>query len=105
VSDAILTTDGLCKTFGGVRAVQAVSFSVPRGQIFSVIGPNGAGKTTLINVMTGILRSSGGAVRFDDRDITDAPAHRIAAAGMVRTFQNGRLFPRLTVIENVMVGA
>jgi branched-chain amino acid transport system ATP-binding protein len=105
VSEAILITEGLSKTFGGVRAVQSVSFTVPRGQIFSVIGPNGAGKTTLINVMTGILRSSGGAVRFDGRDITDAPAHTIAAAGMVRTFQNGRLFPRLSVVENVMVGA
>ena len=105
MSQPILVADGLSKMFGGVHAVQAVSFAVPRGQIFSVIGPNGAGKTTLINVMTGILRSSGGAVRFDDRDITDTPAHTIAAAGMVRTFQNGRLFARLSVIENVMVGA
>ena len=102
---AILTVDALSKNFGGVRAVQAVSLEVPSGMVFSVIGPNGAGKTTLINVMTGILPSSGGRVRFGTRDITDAPAHVVAAAGMVRTFQNGRLFHRLTVMENVLVGA
>ncbi|BBK38382.1 ABC transporter ATP-binding protein [Allostella sp. ATCC 35155] len=101
----ILAVDGLSKSFGGVHAVQSVSLAVPQGMIFSVIGPNGAGKTTLINVLTGILPSSGGTVRFADRTITDAPAHVIAAAGMVRTFQNGRLFHRLTVIENVLVGA
>ena len=101
----ILAVDGLSKNFGGVRAVQAVSLAVPAGQIFSVIGPNGAGKTTFINVITGILPSSGGKVRFADRDITDQPAHLVAAAGMVRTFQNGRLFHRLTVLENVLVGA
>jgi branched-chain amino acid transport system ATP-binding protein len=105
VNGAILAAEGLSKTFGGVRAVQSVSFDVPEGEIFSIIGPNGAGKTTLINVMTGILRSSGGKVRFAGRDITDSPAHLIAAGGMVRTFQNGRLFHRLSVIENVMVGA
>ncbi|BBK40881.1 ABC transporter ATP-binding protein [Allostella vacuolata] len=102
---AILTVEALSKNFGGVRAVQAVSLEVPAGMVFSVIGPNGAGKTTLINVMTGILPSSGGRVRFGARDITDAPAHLVAAAGMVRTFQNGRLFHRLTVMENVLVGA
>lgn len=101
----ILAIDGLSKSFGGVHAVQSVSLAVPQGVIFSVIGPNGAGKTTLINVLTGILPSSGGTVRFADRTITDAAAHVIAAAGMVRTFQNGRLFHRLTVMENVLVGA
>jgi len=105
MSATILAIDGLSKNFGGVQAVQSVSLSIPAGHVFSVIGPNGAGKTTLINVMTGILSSSGGTVRFEDRDITDAPAHIVASAGMVRTFQNGRLFPRLTVMENVLVGA
>ena len=105
MSDIILSIDGLSKNFGGVRAVQSVSLAIPGGRIFSVIGPNGAGKTTLINVLTGILSSSGGKVRFEDRDITDAPAHLVASAGMVRTFQNGRLFHRLTVMENVLVGA
>ncbi|MCC7275393.1 MAG: ABC transporter ATP-binding protein [Alphaproteobacteria bacterium] len=105
MNEPILAAEALVKTFGGVRAVQGVSFAVPQGICFSVIGPNGAGKTTLINVMTGILRSSGGRVRLEGRDITDAPPHVIAAAGMVRTFQNGRLFHRLSVIENVMVGA
>ncbi|WP_421998543.1 ABC transporter ATP-binding protein [Reyranella sp.] len=101
----LLAVDGLSKSFGGVHAVREVSFTIPPGVIFSVIGPNGAGKTTLINVLTGILRSSGGRVRFEDRDISDVPAHVVASAGMVRTFQNGRLFQRLTVIENVLVGA
>jgi branched-chain amino acid transport system ATP-binding protein len=105
MSSAILSIDGLSKNFGGVNAVQSVSLSIPPGRVFSVIGPNGAGKTTLINVLTGILASSGGKVRFEDRDITDAPAHVVASAGMVRTFQNGRLFQRLTVMENVLVGA
>jgi branched-chain amino acid transport system ATP-binding protein len=105
MSPALLSIDGLSKNFGGVHAVQSVSLAIPAGRIFSVIGPNGAGKTTLINVLTGILPSSGGKVRFEDRDITDAPSHRVASAGMVRTFQNGRLFSRLTVMENVLVGA
>ncbi|MBV8188306.1 MAG: ABC transporter ATP-binding protein [Alphaproteobacteria bacterium] len=103
--NAILAVDGLSKSFGGVHAVREVSLAVPRGRIFSVIGPNGAGKTTLINVLTGILASSGGRVHFEDRDLTDAPAHVVASAGMVRTFQNGRLFQRLSVLENVLVGA
>ncbi|HEV3492542.1 MAG TPA: ATP-binding cassette domain-containing protein, partial [Reyranella sp.] len=105
MTPTILAIDGLSKNFGGVRAVQSVSLAIPGGRIFSVIGPNGAGKTTLINVLTGVLSSSGGKVRFEDRDITDAPAHIVASAGMVRTFQNGRLFHRLTVMENVLVGA
>jgi len=105
MSPTLLSIDGLSKNFGGVHAVQSVSLQIPAGRIFSVIGPNGAGKTTLINVLTGILPSSGGKVRFEDRDITDAPSHRVASAGMVRTFQNGRLFSRLTVMENVLVGA
>jgi branched-chain amino acid transport system ATP-binding protein len=105
MNGTILAIDALSKNFGGVHAVRAVSLDIPAGRIFSVIGPNGAGKTTLINVLTGILPSTDGKVRFEGRDITDAPAHLVAAAGMVRTFQNGRLFPRLTVMENVLVGA
>jgi len=105
VTGTILAIDGLSRSFGGVHAVRSVSLDIPPGRIFSVIGPNGAGKTTLINVLTGILASSAGKVRFEERDITDAPAHVVAAAGMVRTFQNGRLFQRLTVLENVLVGA
>ena len=73
MTPTILTIDGLSKNFGGVHAVQSVSLEIPAGRIFSVIGPNGAGKTTLINVLTGILASSGGKVRFDGQDITDAP--------------------------------
>jgi branched-chain amino acid transport system ATP-binding protein len=87
MSDIILAIDSLSKNFGGVHAVQSVSLAISGGRIFSVIGPNGAGKTTLINLLTGILASSGGRVRFEDRDITDAPAHLVASAGMVRTFR------------------
>jgi branched-chain amino acid transport system ATP-binding protein len=105
MSVTILAIDDLSKNFGGVHAVQSISLAIPAGRVFAVIGPNGAGKTTLINVLTGILPSSGGKVRFEGRDITDAPAHVVASAGMVRTFQNGRLFQRLTVMENVLVGA
>src|SRR5258707_13728657 len=105
MTPTILAIDGLSKNFGGVHAVRSVSLEIPAGRIFSVIGPNGAGKTTLINVLTGILASSGGKVRFDGQDITDAPAHIVAPAGMVRTFQNGRLFHRLTVMGNVRFAA
>ena len=105
MTPTILAIDSLSKNFGGVHAVQSVSLEIPAGRIFSVIGPNGAGKTTLINLLTGILASSGGKVTFNGKDITDSPAHLVAAAGMVRTFQNGRLFQRLTVMENVLVGA
>ena len=82
MSPTILAIDGLSKNFGGVRAVQSVSLEIPAGRIFSVIGPNGAGKTTLINVLTGILASSGGKVTFDGEDITDAPAHLVAFSPM-----------------------
>lgn len=101
----ILETRGLSKSFGGVHAARDVSLSIPRGKIFALIGPNGAGKSTVVNVLTGALKPSAGEAFLEGRPITGARPHRVNAAGMARTFQNGRLFRRLSVFDNVLVGA
>ena len=90
----MLAIDQLSKNFGGVAAVSDISMQVPAGSITGLIGPNGAGKTTLINLITGIYAVSGGSIRFGARDLTRAPAHMVARAGITRTFQNIRLRPR-----------
>jgi branched-chain amino acid transport system ATP-binding protein len=100
----LLEVRGLTKLFGGVQALDGVDLDVVEGSIHGLIGPNGAGKTTLFNVVTGILPPSSGEVRFDGRSIVGLKPHRIARAGMARTFQNIRLFPAMTALENVMVG-
>jgi len=100
----MLRVEGLTKRFGGLVAVNDVSFAVPRGQVMSIVGPNGAGKTTLFNLITGVLPLDGGEVTFGDRRITGWPPHRLAAYGIARTFQNIRLFAHLNALENVMVG-
>ena len=100
-----LDISNLGKVYGGVKAVNGVSFSVAEGEIVSLIGPNGAGKTTLFNCITGTASASSGTVRFLGHDITHLPPHRIAAAGIRRTFQHIRLFREMTVSENVLVGA
>jgi branched-chain amino acid transport system ATP-binding protein len=102
--DMILESVGVSKIFGGLVAVDDVSFSVPRRSIVSIIGPNGAGKTTFFNMLTGLYKPSTGKVTFEGRDITAARPDRILAAGMARTFQNIRLFATMTALENVMVG-
>jgi branched-chain amino acid transport system ATP-binding protein len=102
--DALLRLDGLSKRFGGLAALQEVSFAVPRGAIVAVIGPNGAGKTTLFHLVAGFLAPTAGRVFFDGGDVTGLRAHQLAARGMVRTFQLVRLFARMTALENVMVG-
>jgi branched-chain amino acid transport system ATP-binding protein len=89
--------------FGGLLAVNSVSFTIPEGGIVSLIGPNGAGKTTFFNVLTGLYQPSGGRVSFNGVDITGLPPHRIAGMGLARTFQNIRLFGLMTAEENVMV--
>jgi branched-chain amino acid transport system ATP-binding protein len=99
----LLEVSDLSRYFGGVKAVDRVSFSVARGLIVSIIGPNGAGKTTLFNCLTGVIKPSGGRVLFDGRDLSNLPPHVITEAGVVRTFQNIRLFSEMTVLENVMV--
>ncbi|MCB1365485.1 MAG: ABC transporter ATP-binding protein [Rhodobacteraceae bacterium] len=89
--------------FGGVRALDGVSLSIDGTGVYGLIGPNGAGKTTLLNILSGAYRATSGAIRFLGRDITRARAHRIAQAGIGRTYQNIRLFASNTVLENVTV--
>jgi branched-chain amino acid transport system ATP-binding protein len=101
---AILETQGLTKVFGGLVAVDDVSFSVPEGSIASIIGPNGAGKTTFFNMLTGLYKPSYGKVLFDGRDITAKRPDIITSLGIARTFQNIRLFGTMTAVENVVVG-
>lgn len=102
--EPMLTVDGLSKRFGGLRAVDQVSFAVEAGRITALIGPNGAGKTTVFNLLTGFLAADAGRVRFAGRDLLGLGASRIAAAGMVRTFQTVRPFPDMSVLENVLAG-
>jgi branched-chain amino acid transport system permease protein len=101
----VLETQQVTMQFGGLVAVNAVDLKVKEGQITSLIGPNGAGKTTLFNVITGIYHPSAGKVIFAGQDITQLKPHQIIARGVARTFQNIRVFPSLTTIENVMAGA
>lgn len=100
----MLRLDGVSKFFGGLPALQDVSLSVPAGYLTALIGPNGAGKSTLINCMTGVNPPSSGSIRFQDQEIAGLPAHRVTRLGIHRTFQNLRLFPRLSVLDNVLTG-
>jgi ABC-type branched-subunit amino acid transport system ATPase component len=100
----MLQLENIGKRFGGLPALDAVSFSVPRGLVTALIGPNGAGKSTLINCISGVLPPSAGQVRLAGKIITGEPAHRIVRFGITRTFQNLKLFPRLTVLDNVLTG-
>ncbi|HEV2439882.1 MAG TPA: ABC transporter ATP-binding protein [bacterium] len=104
MTDPLLAVDGLTRRFGGVTALEDVSFDVAPAEIVAIIGPNGAGKTTLFNVMTGFLAPSAGAVRYRGEPITGHSPSRIAASGVVRTFQHHVVFGEMTVLENVMVG-
>jgi ABC-type branched-subunit amino acid transport system ATPase component len=101
---SILRVNALYKSFGGSRVINDVSCQFPTGKITSVIGPNGAGKTTLFNVITGFLKPDAGKVFLEDVDITGMPPHRIVAQGMSRTFQLVRVFPRLSVLDNILMG-
>ena len=105
MSEVLLQVDDLAMRFGGILALQGVSFSARRGHVTSVIGPNGAGKTTLFNCVTGMYRASGGRIVFDGRELTRLHPCRIARAGIARTFQNIALFSGLTVLENLQMGA
>jgi branched-chain amino acid transport system ATP-binding protein len=104
VSDYILRVSGLTKRFGGLTAVDNVSFDVKAGEVFALIGPNGAGKTTLFNCVTGVYKPTLGKVTFLDRDLTGSPPHRAAKAGIARTFQNIRLFEYMSALDNVRLG-
>ena len=99
-----LAVEDLSISFGGIRAVDDVSFEVEEGEVFAIIGPNGAGKTTLFNLVSGIYFPDAGSVRFAGRDITSLPAHRIAPLGLARTFQNIELFEHATVLQNLLIG-
>jgi len=99
--EPILAIDGVSHRFGGLVALDAVSLEIPRRSIFALIGPNGSGKTTLFNVITGILSPAAGTIRLDGRPITGAHTHQIVRLGIGRTFQNIRLFTRLSVFQNV----
>ncbi|HEX6237029.1 MAG TPA: ABC transporter ATP-binding protein [Acidimicrobiales bacterium] len=102
---ALLDVNGVGVRFGGVVALDSLSFTVDEGQICALIGPNGAGKTTLFNVLSRLYQPTSGDVRFAGRDLLTVPAHNIADLGIARTFQNVALFPALTVLENVMAGS
>jgi len=94
----------LTQRFGGITALEDISFTVTKGEITGVIGPNGAGKTTLFNIVTGIYAQTSGVVTLEGTDISTFPAEQLAARGLVRTFQNIELFGNMTVLENVMLG-
>jgi branched-chain amino acid transport system ATP-binding protein len=98
-----LDLEDVTKSFGGIRAVTGVTFSVPARSIFGLIGPNGAGKTTVFNLVTGVYRPDSGAIRMDGLDLTTKKPAQIAAAGVARTFQNIRLFSQMSVLDNVLV--
>jgi branched-chain amino acid transport system ATP-binding protein len=101
----MLKIDRVSKVFGGVVALDSVSFDVQSEKIVSLVGPNGAGKTTLFNIIAGAYTCDRGRVIFDGQDVSILPAHKRALLGLGRTFQSVRLFPSLNVLENVMVGA
>jgi branched-chain amino acid transport system ATP-binding protein len=100
----LLEASGISKTFGGLVAVNDVSFDIPERSIVSIIGPNGAGKTTFFNVLTGLYKPTTGRVVFEGRNMTGKRPDQITAAGVARTFQNIRLFPTMSALENVLVG-
>jgi branched-chain amino acid transport system ATP-binding protein len=102
--DILLDIDDIGISFGGLKAVQNFSMKIPRGGLFGLIGPNGAGKTTVFNLLTGVYKPQGGTITLDGVRLNDKKPHEIAAAGLSRTFQNIRLFPDLSVLDNVRIG-
>ena len=101
---ALLAATAISKRFGGLHALENVSFSIEAKEIYGLIGPNGAGKTTLFNLLTGVYRADTGSFTFDGKSLDGHAPHEIAAAGIARTFQNIRLFANLSALENVMIG-
>ena len=102
--NSLLAVNGVSVHFGGIVALDGISFDIAPGQIAGLIGPNGAGKTTLFNCLSRLYRYQGGTIAFDGRSLLDIPRHGIAAAGIGRTFQNLALFRTMTVRDNVMLG-
>ncbi len=101
---AVLSADDLTIRFGGLTAVDSVSFEVREREVYTIVGPNGAGKTTIFNLISRIYDPTEGRIRFGGADITETPAHRIAGLGIARTFQNIELFEHATVLHNLLVG-
>lgn len=101
---AMLEINSLTKAFGGLRAVNNVSFEVEKGQIVSLIGPNGAGKTTIFSMISGLVQPTSGAVRFQGENITGMQSYKVADRGLVTTFQKTKIFPTLSVEDAIMVG-
>lgn len=100
----LLTVEKLSKRFGGLQAVNEVSFSVTEGSIKALIGPNGAGKTTLFNLISGVISPDSGVINFCGDHVQGLRPHQVASKGMARTFQHIRLFPKMSVLENIMIG-
>jgi branched-chain amino acid transport system ATP-binding protein len=100
-----LETNGVCKYFGGLKAVDGVDFSLSSGQLKSIIGPNGAGKTTFFNLLSGFYLPTKGAIRFEGKDISRKSMDQVSQRGITKTFQITQIFPRLTVFENVRIAA
>jgi branched-chain amino acid transport system permease protein len=104
VAAPIMTIEKVSKAFGGIHAVEECSFDVPPGLITGLIGPNGAGKTTVFNLITGFLRADGGSIRYKGEELLGLAPHQVEARGVVRTFQHLRLWGKMTVLENVLLG-
>ena len=102
---AILVAEKLSRNFGGIQAIDDLSFALNEGEIVALIGPNGAGKTTLVNLLTGVVKPSSGRIRFEGEDVTAQRPFELARRGLARTFQIVQPFPRMTVLENVAAGA
>src|ERR671920_2168207 len=100
----LLTAERVRKEFGGLVATNDIDFTIQEGSIVSLIGPNGAGKTTFFNMLTGVYKPTAGRIVFDGHDVTGKPPHAVTELGVGRTFQNIRLFPLMTALENVLVG-
>jgi branched-chain amino acid transport system ATP-binding protein len=101
---SLFRAEDIAIRFGGIRAVDAVSFDVQPGEVFSIIGPNGAGKTTIFNLISRIYSPTSGRLIFQDQDITNVPPYRIAGLGIARTFQNIELFANATLLQNLLIG-
>jgi branched-chain amino acid transport system ATP-binding protein len=101
---SLLQVEGLSIHFGGVKAVDNISFSVEPGEVFTIVGPNGAGKSTIFNLISRLYEPTAGRIMFDGRDITRLPAHDIAGIGIARTFQNIDLFDHSSVLQNLLIG-
>jgi ABC-type branched-subunit amino acid transport system ATPase component len=103
--DALLAVENLAKSFGGVHAVDGVSFEIPRGSLTGMIGPNGAGKSTVLGMVAGAIKPDRGSIRLGGDQIAGLPSYKTAQRGIIRTFQAASVFPHMTVLENLLLGA